>query len=217
MLQDLKMKPAVMPRAELPYTLYLPPDYHSQPEKRWPLVIFLHGAGERGHDLTRIRVHGYAKRIAAGEDFPFILAAPQIDGLTYWGNYIESLNHFLDELLATLRIDPLHVCLTGLSMGGTGTWMWAIANPERFASIVPMGGTGVCWAAGNLNMPVWAFHGELDDVCPPDESVRMVERINQSGGNAKLTIYEGYGHDCWTDAYMRQDLLEFILSNRREQ
>lgn len=217
MLQNLQMQPAAIERARLPYMLYLPQGYTEQPEEKWPLVIFLHGAGERGSDLEGVYRHGVPKRVRNGEEFPFILAAPQIDGQHYWAGYTETLNNFLDELTSTLRVDEDRVYLTGLSMGGTGTWMWAMANPERFAAIAPMCGTGICWCAGNLGrVPVWTFHGDRDETIPIDESIRMVERLKACGGEARLTVYEGYGHDCWTDAYQRDDLYEWLLSKRRQ-
>ncbi len=218
MLQNLQMKPVAIERAQLPYMLYLPQGYEDQPEKKWPLVIFLHGAGERGTDLEGVYRHGVPKRVRAGDEFPFILAAPQISGQRYWAGYTETLNSFLDELIATLRVDEDRVYLTGLSMGGTGTWMWAMANPERFAAIAPMCGTGICWCAGNLGrVPVWTFHGDQDTTIPIDESIRMVERLKACGGDVRLTVYEGYGHDCWTAAYQRDDLYEWLLSKTRQK
>ncbi len=216
MIQKTTMQPTALSRAPLPYALYTPDDYDAAADKQWPLLIFLHGAGERGQDLAGVFRHGPLRRVQEGASFPFLIAAPQIDGQQFWACYTETLNSWLDELLRDWRIDPARVYLTGLSMGGTGTWMWGMAAPKRFAAIAPMCGTGICWCAGNLReVPVWAFHGDADETVPVGESERMVERLTQSGGQARLTIYEGYGHDCWTEAYRREDLYEWLLSHRK--
>ena len=205
-----------MAAKEFPYRLYKPAGYDEQSENKWPLVIFLHGAGERGYDLQGVSRHGPLREVEKGRDFPFLIAAPQLDGLDYWGGYIESLNAWLDGLLEAYPIDPDRVYLTGLSMGGTGTWLWAMASPGRFAAIMPICGTGICWCAGNVTrLPIWTFHGSADETIPVEESIHMVNRVNASGGHARLTICEGYHHDCWTDTYARQDIYEWLLSHRR--
>ena len=134
----------------------------------------------------------------------------------YWGGYIESLNDFLDGLLDRLRVDADRVYLTGLSMGGTGTWLWAMANPERFAAIAPLCGTGICWNGEALRqVPVWCIHGDKDDTVPLHESLRMVERGNERGGSARLTVFEGVGHDSWERAYAGSALVDWLLSHRK--
>ena len=101
-------------------------------------------------------------------------------------------------------------------MGGTGTWLWAMANPERFAAIAPVCGTGICWYGEALRqVPVWCFHGDKDDTVPLDESVRMVERVNERGGSARLTVFEGVGHDSWERAYAGSALVDWLLSHRK--
>lgn len=202
---------------ELPrHVVYLPPEYETQPDKRWPLLIFLHGAGERGEDFQAIYRHGPFREIREGRDFPFVVIAPQISGVKFWACYSQSLNHMLDGWLKDYRIDASRVYLTGLSMGGTGTWMWGMMNPERFAAIMPLCGTGIVWCAGNLReVPVWAFHGDLDDTVPVGESERMVESLQKCGGDAKLTICTGAGHDCWTETYHRTDIYEWLLAHHK--
>ena len=200
----------------LPTAVYLPKDYDSDPEKKWPLVIFLHGAGERGTDLEGVYRHGPFREIREGREFPFIAIAPQITGQKFWACYTETLNAMLKQWLADYRIDPARVYLTGLSMGGTGTWMWAMANPEHFAAIMPLCGTGICWCAGNLGkMPVWAFHGDLDTTVPADETLRMIARLHNDGNPARFTICAGRGHDCWTETYHREDIYEWLLEQHK--
>lgn len=204
---------------ELPmlrHAVYLPPDYDQEPEARWPLLIFLHGAGERGEDLQGVYRHGPFREIREGREFPFVVIAPQISGQKFWACYAQTLNSMLDEWITAYHIDPARVYLTGLSMGGTGTWMWGMMNPERFAAIMPMCGTGICWCAGNLaSVPVWAFHGDLDDTVPLDESQRMEERLRACGGDVKLTICHGKGHDCWTETYHRSDIYTWLLAHHK--
>ncbi len=201
----------------LPHAVYLPVGYEEEPDKQWPLVIFLHGAGERGNDLQAVYRHGPLREVREGRAFPFIVIAPQIEAPKYWACYAETLNAMLDGWLGKYRIDPSRVYLTGLSMGGTGTWMWGMMNPERFAAVMPICGTGICWCAGNLkDVPVWVFHGDRDDTVPIAESYTMEKRLIACGGDVKLTVYEGYGHDCWTDTYRRDDVYAWLLSHKKE-
>ncbi len=203
-------------RPTLPYAVYLPEGYENDESKQWPLLIFLHGAGERGNDLQAVYRHGPLREVREGREFPFVVIAPQIDGQHYWACYAETLNTMLDGWLKEYRIDPARVYLTGLSMGGTGTWMWGMMNPERFAAVMPICGTGICWCAGNLkDVPVWVFHGDADVTVPIEESYSMVERLNACGGQVTLTVYEGYGHDSWTDTYCREDVYEWLLSHTK--
>ena len=203
-------------RPTLPYAVYLPEGYETDTEKEWPLVIFLHGAGERGNDLQAVYRHGPLREVREGRTFPFIVIAPQIEAPHYWARYAETLNAMLDGWLQEYRVDKARVYLTGLSMGGTGTWMWGMMNPERFAAIMPICGTGICWCAGNLqSVPVWVFHGDVDEIVPIAESYSMVERLQACGGDVMLTVYEGYGHDCWTDTYRREDVYAWLLSHTK--
>ncbi len=194
----------------LSYLEYLPEGYGQG--SKFPLVVFLHGAGERGDDLEKVAVHGWLKHVREGENFPFVILAPQCPDGKYWGCYIESLNAFLTDALERYDVDPARIYLTGLSMGATGTWLWSLANPERFAAIIPICGTGVYWYGGQLaNKPVWVFHGEADNVVPVTESINMVQGIRKRGGNPKLTIYPGVGHNSWAQAYTDPELIPWML------
>ena len=196
------------------YLQALPTDY-AETNKNYPLVIFLHGSGECGNgttELDRVAIHGYPKHADEGRDYPFILVSPQLPEGKYWGAYIESLNLFLDHLIDTLRVDKKRIYLTGLSNGGTGTYLWGQANADRFAALVPVCGAGILWSVRELlNVPLWAFHGDCDGCIDYTESVRMVEGINALGGNAKLTIYPGVGHDSWVYAYADEELMNWML------
>src|SRR5262249_25621257 len=150
-------------------------------EKRWPLMFFLHGAGERGSDVSKVATHGPPKLVAQRHDLPFIIVSPQCPEGHIWSNDI--LLGLLDEVLATYSADGNRVDLTGLSMGGYGTWSLGISYPERFAAIAPICGGGdlipLLLASGAKaealkTMGVWAFHGGKDPVVPLEESNRMV-------------------------------------------
>lgn len=197
------------------YLLFLPEDYGEQ-EKDWPLMLFLHGAGERGRDLQKVKVHGPSKIVEKQEDFPFIVVSPQCPEGQWWNDDLDVLINLLDEIVEKYDVDKERVYLTGLSMGGYGTWALAAKYPDRFAAIVPICGGGSRLMARGLNkVPVWAFHGAKDKVVPVGESERMVEAINARGGNAKLTIYPDAGHDSWTKSYDNQELYDWLLEHRR--
>ena len=130
----------------------------------------------------------------------------------FWCSYIESLNLFLDHILATLPVDPKRVYLTGLSNGGTGTYLWGQTSPQRFAALLPVCGAGIVWQTYKLaSTPLWAFHGDQDTAISFEESVRMVEGINARGGSAKLTVYPGVGHNCWVHVYDDPEVMAWML------
>lgn len=196
------------------YVEYLPKDY--DPAKEYPLVFFLHGAGERVQDPHQAMFHGYMKYVREqGKEYPFIFIAPQCIGNAYWGSYTESLSAFLDYILETYAVDRRRVYLTGLSMGGTGTWMFAMARPNTFAALMPVCGSGIYWNVANLlKTPIYMVHGDCDTCVPISNSVEMLTSINSRGGNAKLKICYGVGHDAWNYAYTDDSLLEWMLSQR---
>lgn len=200
----------------LDYLLYLPPDYDQK--ETWPLLVFLHGAGERGSDLNRVKAHGPAKLVEQGKDFPFVIVSPQCPEGQWWPVLGREVMALIDEIMEHYKIDPDRVYLTGLSMGGYGTWSIASTWPQRFAAIVPICGGGRPFTAAALkNIPVWAFHGAKDPIVPLQESEQMVEAVNRVGGNAKLTVYPDAGHDSWAQTYDNPDVYEWLLSHRKQR
>jgi len=193
------------------YAKYLPKDFDET--KEYPLVLFLHGAGERGDDLDIATRHGYMKYVREeGKEYPFICIAPQCPNDKYWGCYTESLIAFLDYITETLPIDKKRIYLTGFSMGGTGTWMLAMAAPDKFAAIAPVCGSGIYWNTEILrNIPILMYHGDCDDVVPINESVNMLKSIHKNGGNAQLKICYGVGHNAWDYAYTDDFLMNWML------
>jgi len=197
------------------YLLALPQGY-GEKDQKWPLMLFLHGAGERGSNLELVKKHGPAKLIEQGKDMPFVVVSPQCPTGQWWLERIETLIALLDEVQSKYAVDPDRVYLTGLSMGGFGTWGLACAHPERFAAVAPICGGGQRYRADRLrNVPVWAFHGAKDPVVPLAESQTMVDAVNRTGGQAKLTVYPEAQHDSWTATYDNAELYDWLLSYKR--
>ncbi len=199
------------------YLLFLPKDY-GRTTARWPLIIFLHGAGEAGDDLDAVRRVGLMEYVKNQKDFPFIVAAPQIPKGDWWYHHVDDVMLMLDDILIHYDADPERIYLTGLSLGGYGTWDIASKYPERFAAIVPICGGGMPDVACKLkDMPIWAFHGAKDDIVQPWRSEKMVEAINKCGGNAKLTIYPDGGHNVWSQTYSNIELYDWLLKYSKKQ
>lgn len=200
----------------LRYLFFLPERYAASPGERWPLILFLHGAGERGDDLELVKIHGIAKIVETQPDFPFVCVSPQCPADTLWSHHIVALKGLLDEILPRYAVDPQRVYLTGMSMGGFGTWSLGTAYANDFAAIAPIcGGGSPFWVAALKDVPVWAFHGADDPIVPVEQSQRMVEALRASGGNAKLTVYPGVEHDSWTRTYENPALYDWFLQHRR--
>ena len=211
-------KPAAK-TARIRYLLYLPPGGAEKPDKakRLPLVLFLHGAGERGDDLQLLKKHGPPKLVERGKQFPFILVSPQCPKGKWWD--VGVLTALLDEIVEKHPVDEDRVYATGLSMGGFGTWMLGARTPERFAALAPICGGGDPRSAGRLkDLPIWVFHGGKDNVVPVKKSREMVEAITAAGGKqVKLTVYPEARHDSWTKTYANDEFYTWLLSQKRPQ
>jgi predicted peptidase len=200
----------------LDYLLYFPPGYESDVNQRFPLILFLHGAGERGNDLELVKLYGLPHHLETGHDLPFIVVSPQCPEDSHWTLHIAALNALLTEVIARYQVDESCIYLTGLSMGGAGTWMLAGAHPERFAAIAPICARIVPLPLPRfLNLPVWAFHGDADEIVPVSEAQRTANAINALGGKVQLTVYPGVGHDSWSQTYNNPELYNWFLSHRR--
>jgi predicted peptidase len=205
------------------YLLALPKGYEPQTSARWPLLIFLHGAGERGTDLKKVAVHGPPKLIQAGKELPFIVVSPQCPDNARWEEDV--VLGLLDEMVGRYRVDTNRVYLTGLSMGGFGTWAMGAKHPQRFAAIAPICGGGEvidiylsspARQKALRSLGVWAFHGGKDPVVPLAESERMMAALKRAGcTDTKLTVYPEAGHDSWTEAYNNPALYEWFLKHDR--
>lgn len=198
---------------KLNFLLSLPEGYEVEKEKKWPLLVFLHGAGERGDDLARVKIHGPPMLVEAGKKFPFLVASPQCPADEWWTE--QPVLELVDHLEEKYRVDPKRIYLTGLSMGGYGTWHFATRAPHRFAAIAPVCGGGVPYQMRWIkHLPVWAFHGDADGAVPVEESTRLVEALEKQGNEkAKITIYPGVGHNSWTETYNNPALYDWLLSH----
>lgn len=195
----------------MPYRLFVPKE--EKAGVRYPLLVFLHGAGERGDDNVAQLTHAawFAQPMVQNE-YPCFVLAPQCPADAAWGSWgkpADQPSRQLRQVLAIIRqvmktepIDPRRVYVTGVSMGGNGTWEMLRFHPELFAAAAPVCGWGVPEAAGGFaGKPVWAFHGADDPVVEPAGSRRMVEAIEAAGGKAKYTEYPTVKHNSWINAY----------------
>lgn len=184
--------------------------------EKMPLIIQLHGAGERGNggeELSLVDVHGFSKTVKDGE-YPCIFIMPQCPKDDYWAVRVESILAFIEQLKAEYPVDEDRIYLTGLSMGGFGTWFTATARPDLFAAIAPVCGGGMAWAASTLTMPIWVFHGAEDKTVLPIYSDMMVEKLVAAGADVKYTRLDGVKHNAWDHAY-GEELLLWLLSKKR--
>ena len=210
------------------YLVRLPEDYGIASDKTFPLILFLHGAGERGTNVWKATTHGPSKFIQTHPEFPFILVTPLCPSNQIWASDV--LLALLDEVEKTYRVDKSRVYLTGLSMGGYGTWELGINNPDRFAAMAPIcGGANLIhlvlaqkgyWPKQKVedlrNMGIWAFHGDKDTVVPPSESKRLMDELQAAKvKDFKLTIYPEATHNSWTETYNNPELYEWFLQHHR--
>jgi predicted peptidase len=207
----------VTQHVQLDYLLFVPADYASA-DRDWPLMLFLHGAGERGDDIERVKLHGPPKLVENDPDFPFIVVSPQCPAGDWWSDETMQLAlvDLLDDVSSRYNMDEERVYLTGLSMGGYGAWALAARQPNRFAAVAPICGGGkpeFAKAIGKL--PVWAFHGAKDDVVPVEASREMVDALKAAGGEVRFTVYPDADHDSWTQTYENPELYDWLLSHTR--
>ncbi len=193
--------------------IYLPDGYLSRTDKHWPVLVYLHGAVERGTNPEVIKKAG-PLTVVKKYDLPMIIISPQCLKGHRWNPL--DLNKLLKFLLPHLRYDRNKIYLTGKSMGGVGTWEFATQFPDYFAAIVPVCGRGDTTQAVYLKKTaVWAFHGALDRVIPPAGSENMVKAIRHHGGQARLTIFQDGTHQIWDRVYRDRNLYTWLLSQQK--
>jgi len=199
----------------LKYSVCRPDGYNENADKKWPLILFLHGAGERGDDLSVLRPWGPLGYSQKTPGFGFIVVAPQCPTGEDWDP--DTVIALLDKVQEDYRVDPDRAYLTGLSMGGIGTWETAIAHPGRFAALAPVCGRGVPLLGYRIyQMPIWVFHGEKDDVIDVCHSREMVDALKGMGGERiKFTVYPEGGHDIWNEVYNNPELYDWFLKYKR--
>lgn len=192
------------------YCVYKP----SQTGSKKPLIIFLHGAGERGNDVSLVCKNGLKVIDEQNLELDCYIVAPQCPADTFWVAKVESLKRFIDDIVMFYDIDQTRISITGISMGGFGTWFTAMAYPELFSAIAPCCGGGMPWNAPVLKMPIKAFHGADDSSVLPSCSIDMMNAVMNSPNkhnDVSLTIYENVAHNCWDLAYDKS-LFDWLLS-----
>jgi len=206
----------------LKFLFYLPGAAREDPGQKWPLILFLHGVGERGSNPRVLLRYGIPKQVEKTPDFPFIAISPQCPRDDWWPDLIPELNGLYDYALDSYPVDIDRIFLTGLSMGGYGTWSWASLYPDRFAAIAPICGGGPSFlgfprrVCALKEVPVWAFHGAQDDTVPLSESEILVKTLAGCGGDVRFTVYPDAGHDSWTPTYANPQLYAWFLEHRRD-
>lgn len=200
---------------KIKYIVCLPDDFDKA--KKYPLLFKLHGAGGRGDDIAPLlRDSAFLKQREKFNDFPFMTIMPLCHENT-WFDMWQELKEFIFYTTTLPNIDSERIYLMGASMGGYATWQMAMSHPELFAAIVPICGGGMYWNALRLvNVPIWAFHGAKDNVVLPRESEIMVERVNNFGGKAKLTIYPENDHNAWDDTFSNPQVYKWLLEHKNE-
>lgn len=194
---------------EIDYVIRYPENFSK--EKKYPLVIYLHGAGGRGRDINITFNHSF---FSLSEPFckEAVTVVPQCYANT-WFDIFEQLQRFIKGMIDAEYVNKMRVYIIGASMGGYTTWQMAMSHPEWFAAAVPICGGGMYWNAERLkHMGIWAFHGSDDPTVFCEESKKMVQKINQKGGNARLTIYEGVKHDAWTPTFKDPEMWKWMFS-----
>ena len=219
----------------IPYWLYLP-ENAAENDKKLPVVVFLHGMGQRGSNLDQVLAHGPPKLIAKGKHFPFIMIAPQCpndshkgrrNAKSFWWHpegpidKVKSILNFETQRLG--NVDPNRIYITGLSMGGFGTYQIVSRYPDYFAAAAPICGHGnrienkEALQKAFAKIPVWAFHGDRDNVVRLAEQQRTIKLLKEGGADIKFTIYPGVGHDSWTRTYNDPALYEWLLAQKKGQ
>jgi predicted peptidase len=207
--------PADDPATTLHYWLYLPAAAKPDTLEKYPLILFLHGSGERGGKLSDVKKHGPPHLIGKNADMDScIIISPQCPDKQWWDTKL--LRRMCDTLTQKLPVDVTRLYLTGLSMGGFGTWSLLEENPTYWAAAVPICGGGHPENAKKFkDVPLWIFHGEKDPAVPVKASEDMFAALEQAGGHPKKTIYPAEGHLSWIPAYNDPALWKWLLAQRR--
>ena len=198
----------------LEYAVRLPKNF--DPAQKYPALLFLHGAGQRT-SMKELLEDCFFTMTDEMENFPFVVITP-FCCVDTWFDAWQDLKKVASEGRELPYVDPDRYYIMGASMGGYATWQLAMSLPSYFAAITPICGGGMYWNAARLkDIPVWAFHGAKDPCVFLEESEKMVNAVNASGGHAKLTVYPNNEHDAWSDTYSNQEVYRWLLQHSRSQ
>lgn len=205
------------PEGEGKYVVFVPRAYKG--DKEFPLILFLHGSGSTGNDGQKQIGNGLAPAVRKAEDFPFLVVFPQSQEKTWKADSTDGKRALaiLAEVQKAYNVDSKRIFLTGLSMGGAGTWSFAAAHPEKWAAIVPLCGRGdVTQVSKVKDLPTWIFIGDKDSPALVDNNREMIKALKAAGSTARYQEYAGVGHNCWDQAYATRELFDWLLQQRRK-
>lgn len=215
--QQVEMSLATSDGGKIDYLLYLPKNYDAA--NKHSMIFFLHGRGESNGPLSLVAKWGPPMFAERGDELSYVLVSPQCPRDDSWSKPTQQkrLVELLDHIVKNYSVDEDHICLTGLSMGGYGSWRLAADHPEKFSAVVPVCGGGDPADAEKLkSLPIWVFHGDQDGAVPFQRSVEMVEAIQKAGGEKiRFTSLEHIGHNCWSATYATPELYDWIAKQTR--
>lgn len=204
------------PPPTLPYLLYTPE--YQQVGRRWPLIVFLHGSGERGEDLAQVRKYGLPCYLEAGQTIPAYILAPQCPQGQTWRDLLDRLEATVDDVAQHHPVDSSGLLVTGFSMGGFGAWAWALRNPSRIAALAPVAGSRSLESQSKLSslghLPIWIYHGAADRQVPVDDADALASELEASGVEFRYTRdpRADHGATCRL-AYTNPSLYEWLLDH----
>ena len=209
------MQQAVYGKGKLNYLIYTPSEMSK--DEKYPLILFLHGAGERGDDLEKVKRHGIAKIFDGNVNYKAIAVSPQCPEGKTWNSQTETLYELIQDIVAQYPIDENAITITGLSMGGFGTWQMIMDYPTLFSAASPICGGGMAWRAGTIvDLPIRIYHGEIDEAVDVFYSRDLYRALKEENAkDVSLFVYPNVGHGVWTEAYEQTDLIEWLLSKRK--
>jgi predicted peptidase len=214
MTNYLKSESKVTKLSQLGYILTTPNSINEN--EKYPLIVFLHGAGERGDNLDLLKCYCVPKLFTNDNEYhglKVFTVSPQCPQEKTWIDFKNEVYSLIDEICEKYPIDKGLISLCGISMGGFGTWELALTDAKRFHKIAPLCGGGMNWRAWYVkDIPIRVYHGRKDDIVPLSQSEAMVNSIKLQGGNVEFTIYDDLSHNCWDRAFEETDLIEWLIS-----
>lgn len=202
---------------EIDYYLYFPKDYDKNSQRKYPILLFLHGGGEAYDYQNSGTFPRPPKLIEEGQDFPFIILAPFNPHAKKWWN-VDAVMKVLQMVTTTHAVDEKRIYLSGLSRGGSAAWEMVVNYPDTFAALAVVCGMAPAPYASwiDQDLPIWIFHGEEDKVIPISESEEMIKKLSALGHQVKFTRYKGVGHNAWDKAYRTPELYSWLVEQHRD-
>ncbi|WP_369765179.1 prolyl oligopeptidase family serine peptidase [Flavobacterium sp. WC2429] len=208
------LKTEIVQKHEMGYALHIPVNT----KEKKPLIIFLHGSGEKGTDIEKVKIHGPFKYLKTHDLDAYVLA-PQCPENEEWDN--EVLYRLILKIEKENNIDPNRIYLTGLSLGGWGTYNLGFAHPNLFAALVPISGfvdlIQLEQACTIATIPTHIFHGLMDDVVNLDYAIAIYKELKKCNGNVELTIFDDSGHDSWSRVYDNKEIYDWMFQQIKKQ